>query len=65
MQFRQDQIDAGWFEKKIKPSIAGKVCTNEKTVPAIKAGYEFEYSYADKDGNHVATVSVVKSDCGF
>lgn len=65
VQLRQDQIDPGWFAREIKPSIAMKVCTNKKTIPAIKAGYEFEYTYSDKDGNHVATVSVAKSDCAF
>jgi hypothetical protein len=60
------QVDHNKFAIGAKERLKQGVCNRPETRDDfLKKGVTFRYSYFDKDKQHIATVDVTPSDCGF
>ena len=60
------QLDHNKFAAGAKERLKQGVCSRPETRDDfLKKGVTLRYSYFDKDKQHIATVDVVPSDCGF
>jgi hypothetical protein len=60
------QVDANKFAAGAKQRIAQAACSRPETRDDfLRKGVALRYSYFDKDKQHIATIDVKSSDCGF
>ena len=60
------QVDHNKFATGAKERLKQGVCNRPETRDDfLKKGVTLRYSYFDKDKQHIATVDVTPSDCGF
>jgi hypothetical protein len=60
------RLDANKFAAGAKQRVAQAACSRSETRDDfLKKGVTLRYSYFDKDKQHIATIDVKPSDCGF
>jgi hypothetical protein len=60
------QVDANKFAAGAKQRVAQAACSRPETRDDfLRKGVALRYSYFDKDKQHIATIDVKPSDCGF
>lgn len=63
ISYNASELDAKKFEEKIRPSIMGGVCNDEKVMAMLKEGYSITYLYNGKDGTPISKILIAYSDC--
>jgi hypothetical protein len=60
------QLDANKFAVGAKGRVSQGACSRPETRDDfLKKGVTLRYSYFDKDKQHIATIDITPSDCGF
>jgi len=66
VNFAVSQLDPKKFAAAAKQQVTHGACNTPETRDGyLKKGVTLRYSYYDKDKQHIATVDVMPSDCGF
>jgi hypothetical protein len=66
VSYSSAQLDANKFAAGAKQRVAQSACSRPETRDDfLKRGVTLRYSYFDKDKQHIATIDVTPSDCGF
>jgi hypothetical protein len=66
VSYSTTQVDHNKFAAGAKERLKQGVCNRPETRDDfLKKGVTLRYSYFDKDKQHIATVDVTPSDCGF
>jgi hypothetical protein len=66
VSYSSAQLDANKFAAGAKQRVAQAACSRPETRDDfLKKGVTLRYSYFDKDKQHIATIDVAPSDCGF
>jgi hypothetical protein len=66
VSYSSAQLDAKKFAAGAKQRVAQSACSRPETRDDfLKKGVTLRYAYFDKDKQHIATIDVAPSDCGF
>lgn len=66
VSYSSAQLDAKKFAAGAKQRVAQSACSRPETRDDfLKKGVTLRYAYFDKDKQHIATIDVTPSDCGF
>lgn len=66
VSYSSAQLDAKKFAAGAKERVGQAACSRPETRDDfLKKGVTLRYSYFDKDKQHIATIDVAPSDCGF